>query len=258
MNQLQIFKNEKFGELEIYVDENGKVWFPATDVAKMLGYKNPHKAVLDHCKEHGVTFREVIANTGFGDSRQMKKYIDEGNVIRLITKSHMPKAEEIESWIFDDMVPSVMRYGMYAVEELLNDPDFLMQVAVELKKEKDSNKMLQNKINQDKPKLDFLNNIIESKGTFLTSEIAADYDISAIELNRLLHGARLIRHVGSQWILYKKHMGKEYADSETVPYWDKAAGEERIKIRTRWTQKGREKIHEILTGLGIGTVMNRS
>lgn len=258
MNQLQIFKNEKFGELEIYVDENGKVWFPATDVAKMLGYKNPHKAVLDHCKEHGVTFREVIANTGFGDSRQMKKYIDEGNVIRLITKSHMPKAEEIESWIFDDMVPSVMRYGMYAVEELLNDPDFLMQVAVELKKEKDSNKMLQNKINQDKPKLDFLNNIIESKGTFLTSEIAADYDISAIELNRLLHGARLIRHVGSQWILYKKHMGKEYADSETVPYWDKAAGEERIKVQSKWTQKGREKIHEILTGLGIGTVMNRS
>ena len=120
------------------------------------------------------------------------------------------------------------------------------------------NRELESKIEQDKPKLDFLNNIIESKGTFLTSEIAADYDISAIELNRLLHGARLIRHVGSQWILYKKHMGKEYADSETVPYWDKDTGEERIKIRTRWTQKGREKIHQILTGLGIGTVMNRS
>ena len=64
MNKLQIFKNEKFGELEIYVDENGKVWFPATDVAKMLGYKNPHKAVLDHCKEHGVKetkIREQLA-----------------------------------------------------------------------------------------------------------------------------------------------------------------------------------------------------
>ena len=258
MNKLQIFKNEKFGELEIYVDENGKVWFPAIEVAKMLGYKNPRKAILDHCKKHGVKFRDVIANTGFGDSRQMKKYIDEGNVIRLITKSHMPKAEEIESWIFDDMVPSVMRYGMYATEELLNNPDLFIRVSAELKREQEEKKLLESKIEQDKPKLDFLNNIIESKGTFLTSEIAADYDISAIELNRLLHGARLIRHVGSQWILYKKHMGKEYADSETVPYWDKDTGEERIKIRTRWTQKGREKIHQILTGLGIGTVMNRS
>ena len=97
MNNL-IVKNKKFGNLEIYVDEKGKVWFPATEVAEMLGYKNPHKAILDHCKEHGVTFREVIANTGFGDSKQKKKYIDEGNVFRLITKSHIPGAEEFESW----------------------------------------------------------------------------------------------------------------------------------------------------------------
>lgn len=75
MNNL-IVKNKKFGNLEIYVDEKGKVWFPATEVAEMLGYKNPHKAILDHCKEHGVTFREVIANTGFGDSKQKKKYIE--------------------------------------------------------------------------------------------------------------------------------------------------------------------------------------
>ena len=96
MNEL-IMKNEKFGELEIYVDENGKVWFPATEVSEMLGYKNPHKAILDHCKEHGVTFREVIANTGFGASRQNKKYINEGNIIRLITKSQLKGAEEFES-----------------------------------------------------------------------------------------------------------------------------------------------------------------
>ena len=254
MDQLQIFKNEKFGELEIYVGENGKVWFPATEVAKMLGYKNPRKAILDHCSDKGVTFRDYLTEGG----KQKKKYINEGNVIRLITKSNIPGAEEFESWIFDDMVPSVMRHGMYAVEELLNDPDFLMQVAVELKKEKDSNKMLQNKIEQDKPKLEFLNNILESEKTMLATQIAADYDMSAEALNKTLHEAGLIRKVGSQWILYKKHMGKEYADSETVPYWDKDTGEERIKIRTRWTQKGREKIHQILTGLGIGTVMNRS
>lgn len=253
MNQLQIFKNEKFGNLEIYIDENGKVWFPATDVAKMLGYKNPQEAIRMHCKEAGCVFRSVSYPSG----AKRKKYIDEGNVIRLITKSHIPGAEELESWIFDGIVPSVIKHGMYVTEELLDDPDLSIQVLTELKKERDEKKLLQTKIEEDKPKLEFLDKVLESKGTFLTSEIAADYDISAIHLNRLLHEARLIRHVGSQWILYKKHMGKKYADSETVPYWDKAAGEERIKVQSRWTQRGREKIHEILTGLGIETVMDK-
>ena len=119
MNEL-IVKNKKFGNLEIYVDEKGKVWFPATEVAEMLGYKNPHKAILDHCKEHGVTFREVIANTGFGDSKQKKKYIDEGNVFRLITKSHIPGAEEFESWIFDEVIPQIMKTGKYEIKTSKN------------------------------------------------------------------------------------------------------------------------------------------
>ena len=102
------------------MDEKGKVWFPATEVAEMLGYKNPHKAILDHCKEHGVTFREVIANTGFGDSKQKKKYIDEGNVFRLITKSHIPGAEEFESWIFDEVIPQIMKTGKYEIKTSKN------------------------------------------------------------------------------------------------------------------------------------------
>ena len=120
------------------------------------------------------------------------------------------------------------------------------------------NRELESKIKQNKPKLDYLDSILESEKTLLASQIAADYDMSARALNRTLHEVGLIRKVGGQWILYKKHMEKEYTDSETIPYIDKDTGEERIKIRTRWTQKGREKIHEILTGLGISTVMDRS
>ena len=120
------------------------------------------------------------------------------------------------------------------------------------------NRELESKIEQDKPKLDYLSQILESENTLLATQIAADYDMSARTLNQILHDAGLIRKVGGQWILYKKYMEKEYTDSETIPYIDKDTGEERIKIRTRWTQKGREKIHEILTGLGISAVMNRS
>ena len=102
MNEL-IVKNEKFGELEIYVDGNGKVWFPATEVAEMLGYKNPRKAILDHCSDKGVTFRDSLTEGG----EQKKKHIDEGNVIRLLAKSNIPGAEEFESWIFDEAIPKI-------------------------------------------------------------------------------------------------------------------------------------------------------
>lgn len=118
------------------------------------------------------------------------------------------------------------------------------------------NQELQAKIEQNKPKLAYLNSVLQSKGTLLATEIAADYGMSAMALNTILNKARLIRKVGSQWVLYKKHMGEDYMDSETIPYIDKDTGEDRIKIQNKWTQKGREKIHEILTGLGISAVMN--
>lgn len=118
------------------------------------------------------------------------------------------------------------------------------------------NQVLQAKIEQNKPKLAYLNSVLQSKGTLLATEIAADYDMSAMALNTILNKARLIRKVGSQWVLYKKHMGEDYMDSETIPYIDKDTGEDRIKIQNKWTQKGREKIHEILTGLGISAVMD--
>ena len=115
MNEL-IMKNEKFGVLEIYVDEKGKVWFPATEVAEMLGYKNPQKAIRDHCKEAGCTIRSVSYPSG----TKQKKYIDEGNIIRLLTKSHIPGAEEFESWIFDEVIPQIMKTGKYEIKTSKN------------------------------------------------------------------------------------------------------------------------------------------
>ena len=266
MNNL-IVKNEKFGQLEIYVDEKGKVWFPATEVAEMLGYKNPHKAILDHCKEHGVTFREVIANTGFGASRQNKKYINEGNIIRLITKSQLKGAEEFESWIFDEVVPSVIKKGMYATEELLDNPDLFIQILTDLKNTREEKKKLlgemeiqKQMIEEHKPQLEYLDTILQSEGTVTITQIASDYDISAIALNKKLHEYGLIRKVNDQWILYTEHMGKGYTDSETIliKYKDKETGEdkEKTKMNTKWTQKGRIKIHEILTGVGIKAKMD--
>lgn len=113
-NELQIFKNSSFGNLEVLTIE-GKQWFPAIKVAEILGYSNPRKAVRDHTKERGVTIRSVIDSLG---RNQDKKFIDEGNLYRLITKSKLPQAEQFEEWVFDDVLPALRKTGSYQVKPL--------------------------------------------------------------------------------------------------------------------------------------------
>jgi len=115
MANIQLFQNPEFGKLEVLL-EDGKVLFPASDVAKILGYSNPRKAIIDHCK--GVTKRDGVSTTinqhgMVTDQSVEKNYIPEGDVIRLIIKSRLPEAQRIESWIFDEIVPSVIKTGAY-------------------------------------------------------------------------------------------------------------------------------------------------
>lgn len=90
---------------------NGEPWFVAKDIAEALGYSNPRKAINDHCKEKGVTFRDSLTEGGM----QKLKYINEGNVYRLIINSNMPQSESFESWIFDEVLPSIRKRGYYGV-----------------------------------------------------------------------------------------------------------------------------------------------
>lgn len=113
-NTVQVFENSSFGNLEILTIE-GKEWFPAIKVAEILGYSNPRKAVRDHTKERGVTIRSVIDSLG---RNQDKKFIDEGNLYRLITKSKLPQAEQFEEWVFDDVLPALRKTGSYQIKPL--------------------------------------------------------------------------------------------------------------------------------------------
>ena len=93
--------------------ENGKSWFCATDIATSLGYSNPRDAIVRHCKSHGVVNHDVIDSMG---RTQQMKFISEGNIYRLTAKSQMPRADEFENWIFDEIVPSVVNTGSYSVQ----------------------------------------------------------------------------------------------------------------------------------------------
>ena len=249
MQEMQVFRNSQFGNLEILTIE-GKQWFPAINVAETLGYTNPRKAIRDHAKERGVTIRSVIDSLG---RNQNKKFIDEGNLYRLISRSKLPQAEQFEEWVFDDVLPAIRKHGIYAtdnvIEQTLKDPDYIITVLTEYKKEKEENLLLQQEIGELKPKADYVDEILKSTGTLATTQIAADYGISAQKLNKLLHEARLQRKVNKQWVLYSEHMGKSYTESDTIAI-VRSDGREDTVLQTRWTQKGRLKIHEIMTEFG--------
>lgn len=106
MNELQIFNSEEFGEVRT-IEIDGKPYFVGTDVAKALGYSNPRKAILDHCK--GVTKRDTPTSSGV----QSMSYINEGDLYRLIMKSKLPSAEKFEAWVMDEVLPAIRKTGSY-------------------------------------------------------------------------------------------------------------------------------------------------
>lgn len=110
-NKLEIFKNEEFGEVRM-VEENGKMMFCGSDVAKALGYNDTNQAIRKNCKKDGVSTRRVIDNLG---REQQAKFINEGNLYRLITHSKLPSAEKFESWVFDEVLPSIRKQGKYEI-----------------------------------------------------------------------------------------------------------------------------------------------
>ena len=114
MNELKIFKNEEFGQLRmIFID--GKQYFMASDVAKALGYSNPNKAVNDHCKAITKCYIPISGK------EQEVNFIPEGDVYRLIIRSKLPKAEEFERWVFDEVLPTIRKQGYYTADNNKND-----------------------------------------------------------------------------------------------------------------------------------------
>ncbi|EMM1600816.1 TPA: phage antirepressor [Staphylococcus aureus] len=208
MQALQTFQNSQFGNLEILTIE-GKQWFPAINVAETLGYTNPRKAIRDHAKERGVTIRSVIDSLG---RNQNKKFIDEGNLYRLISRSKLPQAEQFEEWVFDEVLPAIRKHGIYAtdnvIEQTLKDPDYIITVLTEYKKEKEQNLLLQQQVEVNKPKVLFADSVAGSDNSILVGELAKILKQNGVDIgqNRLF-----------KWLRNNGYLIKKSGESYNLP-----------------------------------------
>lgn len=258
MNELQIFQNPQFGEIRT-ITEDDVTLFCGADVATALGYKNPRKALADHCK--GVVERRC--NDSLRRQQKMN-FIPEGDIYRLAARSELPGADAFERWIFDEVLPSIRKHGTYAIDTLLDNPDLAIKAFTALKKEREKSKALEKENERQRqeiadfqPMRQYLDTILSSTGVLATTQIAADYGLSAKQLNRILHEEGIQRNVNGQWILYRRHMGKGYTKSATLCI-QHTHREPETKLHTYWTQKGRVMIHNILTRRGILALMDRT
>ncbi|HDE8082844.1 TPA: phage antirepressor [Staphylococcus aureus] len=251
MQALQTFNFEELPVRTLTVDN--EPYFVGKDVAEILGYSNTRDALSKHVDEDDKeiltsrnTTLENLPNRGL-------TAVNESGLYSLIFSSKLESAKRFKRWVTSDVLPAIRKHGIYAtdsvIENTLNNPDYIINILTEYKKEKEQNLLLQQEMGELKPKVDYVDEILKSTGTLATTQIAADYGISAQKLNKLLHEARLQRKVNKQWVLYSEHMGKSYTESDTIPI-VRSDGREDTVLQTRWTQKGRLKIHEIMTEFG--------
>lgn len=266
MNELMIFSNPEFGEIRT-VEVDGEPWLVGKDVAQALGYTNPRKAFADHVddedkrQEDGVTIRDSMGR------EQHPTIINESGLYSLVLSSKLPGAKKFKRWVTSEVIPSIRKHGAYmtpaTIEKILDDPDTIIHLATALKEERQKRKILEAENEQQRqmiadfePIKRYVDTILESPGAMATSQIAADYDMSARQLNKILHEEGVQHCVNGQWILYRRHMGQGYTKSKTFTF-DRSDGRQDAKTQTYWTQKGRLWLNEILNRRGIYAIMDR-
>lgn len=233
-------------------------YFVGKDVATILGYANPQKAIRDHVDEEDRTVNESFTVNGTAAT-----LINESGIYALILGSKLPKAKKFKRWVTSEVLPSIRKHGLYATEELLNNPDVMITVLTELKNERKKTAKLQTTIavqNQQlaelKPKATYYDTVLNSPDLVTITTIAKDYGWSAIKLNGFLHEHGIQFKQGDVWHLYQQYAEQGYAATRTSICTGKD-GEQHSREHTYWTQKGRLFIYGLLKESNILPIMER-
>lgn len=255
MNELKLFQSPIFGKVRTVVI-NGQVMFAATDVAKCLGYANPQKAVRDHCKSAGVNEMGTPTNGGI----QKVKFITKGNIIRLVASSELPQAEEVESWIFDEVIPTVLETGGYIATKSDDTPEEIMaraltiaqatlakreerlkQLEAQTEQQQATIELQDKEIKEAAPKVNYYNSHLQSVNTLTSTQIAKQIGMDAEKLHKKLKEANVIYRQSGQWLLHSPYSTWGLHSTRTQTY-TRSDGSIGTNVYTVWTERGRRFI----------------
>lgn len=219
-------------------------YFSNADVCKILDINNPSQA-LKRLKQDGVITNEVIDGLG---RKQDMKFVSESNLYKLIFQSKKKEAEAFTDWVTSEVLPAIRKHGLYAIDDLLNNPDMAIAALQKLKEERRLRLQAQEEIAQKnqiiqelQPKATYYDLVLQNKSLVAISVIAKDYGMSAKKMNKILHELKIQFKQGNTWLLYQKYAGKGYTQSKTH-----TIDADYSKMHTYWTQKGRLFLYDLL------------
>ncbi len=243
-NELQIFKNTEFGEMRT-VEENGKVLFCGSDIAKALGYARPNDAISAHCR---YTVKRSIPHPQSENKCIEMSFIPEGDVYRLISHSKLPGADRFESWIFDEVLPTIRKTGSYSI---LTKPDsYMIDDPVERAKrwieEYEEKKTLETKIEEQKPLVDFATQVSDTTGLVDVGAFAKLCRKKGLDIgrNKLFTWLRERKYLRDNNEPYQSYINSGYFVVKEYTYLKN--GEPQIGQKTYLTGKGQQYIYNKL------------
>ena len=246
MNELKVFESSEFGKVRTMVIDE-KPYFAGSDVARILGYAIPSKAVTDHCKgflkQKGVS---LTTNQYGATTEQITEmyFIPESDVYRLVMRSKLPNAERFQDWVVEEVLPSIRKHGAYMTpaiaEQVLNNPDFMIELLQNLKAERA-------KVAEMKPKALFYDTVADAKNAIFMREAAKVIGISGLGQNKLFQFLKDKKLLMDNNQPYQEYVNRGYFRTIEQNYM-KPNGSVTVHIKTLVTQRGLDYIIKLIEG----------
>ena len=251
MNEVTVFQNKEFGMIRT-ISIDGQPRFVGKDIAEILGYSNSRDALMRHVDP------EDKADVGIPDGSQNRSMtvINESGLYSLILGSKLPAARRFKRWVTSEVLPSIRKHGLYAIDDILANPDLGIAALQALKAEREANRALTTQVaiaNQQiaemKPKASYFDLVLSCPDALPISVIAKDYGWSARRMNTFLHEQGIQYKLQKTWLLYAGYADRGYTKTETFVY-PGNDGNNHNSILTKWTQKGRLFIYDLMKSAG--------
>ena len=216
--------------------------FLAKDVAEWIEHSKP--SIMIDTVDEDEKLRETIFTSG--QNREVW-FLTENGLYEVLMQSRKPLAKEFKKKV-KEILKSIRKHGLYAIDDLLDNPDMAIAALQKLKEERQLRLQAQEEVAQKnqiiqelQPKATYYDLVLQNKTLVPISVIAKDYGMSATKLNKILHGLKVQYKQGSTWLLYQKYASKGYTQSKTH-----TIDADCSKMHTYWTQKGRLFIYDLL------------
>lgn len=263
-NQFQIFNHPQFGEVRAVIGNDGEPRFCLKDVCRALDIKQ--------FRANERLGEDVISNHTLSTrgGNQQFMFINEDGLYDVVLDSRKIEAKRFRKWVTSEVLPSIRKNGAYltekTIERALNEPDFLIELATNLKKEKQAREFAEgrNEVQKDiiegqektirvlEVRQSFVDYIMSTPSCVCITQIAKEYGLSAVKLNKFLHEKKIQYCVNGQWLLYADYQDKGYMKGVHVRLENNTSRE-----HSQWTQKGRLFLYEYLKKYGIIPLMEQ-